>query len=206
MPTSKKPTPYNSIRSRLDTGDIVLFSGKGRISHGIKWLTNSRWSHVGMVVNLTEWNQIVLWESTTLSDLTDIETGKATKGVQMVFLSDRLRTYEGDVAIRRLVGVERDNKMMVALKKFRTAVRGKPYEKSKAELFKAAYDGWFGNNDEDLSSLFCSELVAEAYQRMGLLSEAVPSSEYTPADFSSDRKSGVALLKGSLQPEMLIRR
>ena len=106
MPTSKKPTPYNSIRSRLDTGDIVLFSGKGRISHGIKWLTNSRWSHVGMVVNLTEWNQIVLWESTTLSDLTDIETGKATKGVQMVFLSDRLRTYEGDVAIRRLVGVE----------------------------------------------------------------------------------------------------
>jgi len=54
------------------------------------------------------------------------------------------------------------------------------------ELLKSAYDGPFGKNEEDLSSLFCSELVAEAYQRLGLLTEGTPSNEFTPADFGGD--------------------
>jgi hypothetical protein len=43
---------------------------------------------------------------------------------------------------------------------------------------------YLGINKEDLSSLFCSELVAEAYQKMGLLTEQLPSNEYIPKDFS----------------------
>ena len=68
------------------------------------------------------------------------------------------------------------------------------------ELIKAAYDGWLGENQEDLSSLFCSELVAESYQRMGLLSSAssaLPSNEFTPKDFSSDGKPPLKLLKNA---------
>ena len=38
-----------------------------------------------------------------------------------------------------------------------------------------------------MSSLFCSELLAEAYQRMLLLSEDMPSNEYTPADWSEEK-------------------
>jgi hypothetical protein len=64
----------------------------------------------------------------------------------------------------------------------------KPYERSQIELLKAAYDGFGGaSSGEDLSSLFCSELVAEGYQAMGLLPEfpaGLPSNEYTPIDFS----------------------
>lgn len=62
--------------------------------------------------------------------------------------------------------------------------------KNKLELIKAAYGGWLGDNKENLSSLFCSELVAEAYQRMGLLPEVgsahkvKPSNEYTSRFFS----------------------
>jgi len=67
----------------------------------------------------------------------------------------------------------------------------KPYERSEAELLKAAWDGIGGaSRGEDLSSLFCSELVAEAYQAMGLLPEwpkGLPSNEYTPMDFSDRR-------------------
>ena len=40
---------YQDIRSQLKTGDILLFSGKGGISEGIKFFTLSKWSHVGMV-------------------------------------------------------------------------------------------------------------------------------------------------------------
>lgn len=34
----------------LQPGDVILFSGKGFISRGIKWFSNSRWSHVGLYV------------------------------------------------------------------------------------------------------------------------------------------------------------
>lgn len=41
-------------------------------------------------------------------------------------------------------------------------------------------------NDENDSKLFCSELVAEFHQSLGLLSRSHPASEYTPQDFRRD--------------------
>ena len=190
---------YTQIRNKLETGDIVLFSGKGGISAGIKWFTISKWSHVGMVVRLPDWNMVLLWESTTLSNIADVMDGKAKQGVQLVALSERLRTYGGEAAIRRL-SVKRTAAMNNALMKLRQEVKGRPYEKSKVELVKAAYDGWWGENTENLSSLFCSELVAEAYQRMGLLSNAkraLASNEFTPKDFSAAADPALKLLKNA---------
>ena len=130
---------YSQIRSKLDTGDIVLFSGKGGISAGIKWFTFSRWSHVGMVLRLPEWNMVLLWESTTLSNVKDVMDGKAKQGVQLVALSERLRTYEGDAAVRCLKAA-RTPAMNSKLMKFREEVKNRKYEASKIELIKAAYD------------------------------------------------------------------
>lgn len=183
---------YDAIRPKLDTGDIVLFSGKGAFSEGIKWFSKSTWSHVGMVVHMPDWGHF-LWESTTLSDLEDFETGTLTKGVQLVVLSDRIKKYEGEIAIRRLQ-VERTERMTTDLAKLRLELRGKPYEKIKLELIRAVYDGPFGQNTADLSSLFCSELVAQAYQTLGLLSEDLPANEYVPKDFSTERAQPLELL------------
>ena len=67
-----------------------------------------------------------------------------------------------------------------------------PYEKSLIQLIKSVLDFTrFNKNKEDLSSVFCSELVAESYQKMGLLDDidmgGLPSNEYTPADFSEQK-------------------
>ena len=177
---------YSEIRDSLNTGDIVLFSGKGRISSFIKWFTKSPWSHVGMVICSPEWNMKLLWESTTLSKIKDITSGEARQGVQLVPLSERIRAYDGRIGIRKLQGVSVSTEMKQKLMEFRQEVKGRPYEESKLELLKSAYDGPFGHNEEDLSSLFCSELVAEAYQRMGFVSLSLPSNEFTPADFGRD--------------------
>ncbi len=196
-----KARVYNkSFRAKLQTGDVVLFSGKGGISAGIKWATASRWSHVGMVLCMPEYDFVALWESTTLSGLTDLDTKEPRKGVQLVPLSARLASYDGEVAVRQLTGVTLSGEDMQELMSLRREVSGRPYEASEMELIRAAYDGPFGRNKEDLSSLFCSELVAEAYQRMGLLSGKKASNEYTPADFSQKKK--LALLRGSLGPEV----
>ena len=180
---------YEDIRGDLRTGDIILFSGKGGISHAIKLTTNSKWSHVGMVLRLPESQAAFLWESTTLTNLKDAIDGRVKRGVQLVLLSDRVRTYDGEASIRHLHGYTVDNHSYLNLMQFRQEVRGRAYEQDKLELIRAAYDGPFGHNQEDLSSLFCSELVAEAYQRLGLLQQppqGLPSNEYTPRDFARD--------------------
>lgn len=200
---------YSNIRNSLKTGDILLFSGKGRISDGIKFFTGSKWSHVGMVYTIKDAldpeGSVFCWESTTLSDLEDADTGKATKGVQRVELSERLeRCFASgyEINVRPLDKPLTDG-MVKNLNVFRHEVSGKPYEKSVLELIKSAYDGIFGENKEDLTSLFCSELLAEAFQRMGLLPEDKPSNEYTPKDFSEERR--LSLLSGfAFKPEIPI--
>ena len=192
---------YESVRDELRTGDIVLFSGKGAVSNIIKLATSSAWSHVGMVLRLPQSGAVFLWESTTLSNLKDVVDGKAKRGVQLVLLSDRLRTYDGRAQIRHLESFDVTEGMYYNLMQFREDVRGRTYEESRVELAKAAYDGPLGANEEDLSSLFCSELVAEAYQRLELLAEpplGLPSNEYTPRDFSGSLvlRRGAALGEG----------
>ena len=190
---------YEKIRDRVNTGDIILFSGKGGISAGIKWFTGSKWSHVGMALKLPGWDVILIWESTTLSKLKDMESGEERQGVQLVPLSERLEKYDGDACIRFL-DKKITKKMHKKLADLRQELKNRPYEENKIELIKSAYDGFLGDNEEDLSSLFCSELVAEAYQRIGLLPEDIPSNEYTPKDFSA-KDEKLNLLKNAVLSE-----
>lgn len=190
---------YQEIRSDLKTGDIVLFSGKYPRSWVIRGLTRSPWSHVGMVYLMPEHEQVHVWESTKPPK--GRNPSELRNGVQLSLLSNRVRNYNGSLAIRRLRGVSLSSENLDDLKKLRKELDGKPYEEDLWELFSSAYEGPFGENDEeDLSSLFCSELVAEAYQCLGLLGTGKPSNEYVPADFSVSRR--LELLRGNLGPEI----
>ena len=63
-----------------------------------------------------------------------------------------------------------------------------PYQKKVSELAQAGLElPGFDPEEETLEDLFCSEAVAEAMQRMGILSEDKPSNNYCPGDFSSNR-------------------
>lgn len=192
---------YQEVHPGIDTGDLVLFSGKGGVSAGIRWLTGSRWSHVGMAVRIGERDGVLLWESTPLGDKGDGDSEQESQGVRLVPLRERVETYRGKVAFRHLK-VRRTPEMLAALHTFRREVTGRPYERDRLELFRSAYEGPFGDNTKELSSIFCSELVAETYQRMGLLASQPPSNEYTPGDFASD--AGLGLLHGSLGPERFL--
>ena len=194
--------PYKEIRDSLRTGDIVLYAGKSGFSQWIKQFTGSRWSHVGMVFRMPQFEFITVWESTTGSKAKDVISGKHRDGVQMFQLSQRLANYDGEIAIRRLHGVDLTERL-TALETLRKELKGKPYETSQFELLAAVIDKVDIYTEEDLSSVFCSELVAEAYQRLGLLSEDKPSNEYVPAEFSSERE--ITLLQGAaLSEEILV--
>lgn len=195
---------YSEVRNSLKTGDIVLFSGKGRISTGIKWATGSKWSHVGMVWRLDDWDMVLLGESTTLGGAKDMVSGTYRKGVQLVAFSTRLRNYDGEVAIRALEQ-ELNSGQLARMKERRRELHGRPYEKNMFELIRAALDVGSFAQEEDVSSLFCSEVVAEWYQAGELFNEPAgggwASNEYKPADFG---ESGVVDSLVKLGPEMLL--
>lgn len=174
---------YDSIRNDLDTGDILLYSGTGAISTAIKIGTCSKWSHVGVIVRPRDFDMVCVLQSTTLSKAKDIISNQPVEGVQLNFLSESIEIYPGGIAVRKLDVLRTDN-ILKAVRDFRKEVHGRPYEEKKIQLLKSAWDFFGGENEEDLSSLFCSELVAELYQRMGLLDEEKPSNEYTPKDFA----------------------
>lgn len=187
-------TEYSNYRDRLKTGDVVLFSGKGLISRGIKRATRSKWSHIGMVIRLPEYDMNLLWESTTLSKVPDIYTGHTTSGVQIVSLSERVKTFKGDIAIRPIDG-EITPEQIERLMAFRGEMRNKKYEKSRIELALSALKIWTFKNDK-LDSVFCSELVAEAYQRAGWMDDKKASRNYTPESFSQKTNYPVPMKRG----------
>ena len=141
----------------------------------------------------------------------DIETGTVRRGVELLPLRHKIFSgWYNRVAIRRLVDVtdEQRNALYMKMLELRREWQGRPYEKSQIQLILSAVDihenflPFLRNQHEDLSSLFCSELVAAAYQRMGLLGDEKLSNEYTPDDFASHRH--LPLKFGSLEPEQYV--
>ena len=72
---------------------------------------------------------------------------------------------------------------MDKLYEFVDEVIGRPYKQDWIQLVRASYNA---NEEDDLSSLFCSQLVAAAYQRFGLISQEVCSNNFVPSDFANN--------------------
>lgn len=169
---------YSEIRELLRTGDVVMFKGKGLVSWIISRLGGK--SHVGVVYRPNR-EAVLLYESTTLSDLRDVSTGRKVRGVQLVNFSQRVATYRGRIWVRRL-DKALDSGQRRIMVKTREEFAGKAYEQSLWQLIRAGFK--WKLQQKDLGSLFCSELVAEVYQRMGILKDTIPSNEFNPGDFA----------------------
>jgi len=163
---------YTDLRPSLSTGDVVLFAGTSLWSHIIKLFSKGKWSHVGMVVRLAELDDaVMLYESTPRT------------GVHLASMSEVVRGYKGKMALRRLTPPITPG-MHASLAEVRAMLAHRPYERSESELARAALDFILPRNHRDVSSIFCSELVAECYRGMGLLTWRRPPNEYTPSDFA----------------------
>jgi hypothetical protein len=187
----------------MRTGDLVLFSGTCNVGKLIKIVQRNIWSHVGMIVIDSNYDFPCLYESTHSDKIIDLDTQQITQGVQMVSLVDKVKLYPGNIGYRRLTNIADHELNHDGFAELKKALQGKAFEKSIWQIVKAKYDGPLGANREDLTSLFCSELIAASYQALGLLpeSEVRTSNEYTPSDFSSLR---FKLCKGAQLSEITI--
>jgi hypothetical protein len=187
---------YEKIRPSLKSGDLVLFDGKGKLSTLIKWFAGP-FSHAGILVYSDDLDYLGLMESTTLQSAPDVETGQIESGVSFVALSERVRGYEGRVFVRQL-NKPLDRIRLDALARFRREFHLRPYQKNKIDLVATLWRDYDGK--EELASLFCSEVTAEALQQAFLLPEVgsggQASDKYTPMDFSSMARPELRLCGG----------
>ena len=200
--TSKYGTQkYNIVEENLRTGDILLFSAKQLTSWGIRISTNSPWSHVGMIVRSSEFSsngkeKLYIWHSVQqkISFTHDVVTKTKKQGPQLNDLRTMIEHSLGTVYIRRLrnvpseiaIGDPADNE---DLKAYFMDTAKKDYEKDFGELMRSQLDApLIGNNTEDMSSVFCSELMADTYRKFNYMAKPeIPSNEFVPSDFSSGR-------------------
>ena len=198
-----KRVPYQKLRAQLNTGDLVLFSGTTFSSRIVQLFTLSRWSHIGVIVRLPEHgNKPLLWELTRASKLHDIHCGASLgDGLQLVSLDDKLSSYIGDVAIRRLRGgCDEDNRLLL-LRQLLSHWQAKPYRNI---VHKNISAWWHGEEAATISKQggFCSEFVAELYKSWQLLPSDRPSRYYVPQDFAPS--ASLKLLQGRLSTAWLL--
>lgn len=170
---------YEKIRSSMQPGDVIAFSGKKAFSEIIKRVTGSNVSHVGIIIE-------------TKLQVDDASQGRLFKqvaeatasGVKFTKLSDIAESHEGELWWLPLSSGSRrslkDNSQ--AFFNFLIDSKGAPYD-SLAALIRAwadRFDSWgITHNEEDFGAFFCSELVAGALEKGGVI-KSVNASEVTP--------------------------
>jgi len=191
---------------KLETGDIICFIGKNIFSWLImglqkiflneKFKKNEtyKFSHLGIVLKDDDDNGILKILESPKVPFTKID------GVELFDLKDRMMNYNGKFVLYKLnkpLSIDQKNQV----KRFYDEHKDKKYERSVVELVKSVIDDSpiISENEKDLSTIFCSELTAEIFIKMGLLppNDVKPSNEYTPSEFiNSDLLNGYKFVKG----------
>ena len=207
--------PIDRYLDEARTGDVVLFSSD---NCEIKFFTGSRFTHCGVIIRQDDFADALVKktaERVTLSSRSspiyllhsmnkganprDLLSGQKNKeGPQLQRLEKAIDWWKRNTIYVRQIRFENGKKDVFRGKgeeilAFAREMDSKPYEKSVFEMF-AATTGLL-ENAEDLSSVFCSELVAEFLKRFKVMRTKEPSNEFVPASFTPERQEDLKLAK-----------
>ena len=201
----RSPVSVRDLEGMVNTGDIFLFSSKHAGAQVTKFFTGSTWDHIGLVVKFpyNAGHQVFILEY--------------AGGVYLYPLFTRLYTYfaiQGRlIVLRRLLpGVSRDELQLELQHYVRGLLGQRPPSIKEMVLavlkqetllsgFVSKLRGGNADPDEhedDLSTTFCSKLVAVVYKHAGLIAPYRDSSEFLPKHFSQPFDAYVDLQRGAL--------
>ncbi len=173
---------YSDARSRMNIGDVIAFGGDSHFSEIIKMAIRAEVPHIGIVRETRQTERGVT--QTFLMDAT------SRRNVCITDLAARVQEYAGHMwwlplheTLRRKIFDEE------ACSRFLQQQNGKKYDRWQAAgsaidaLDELPFNlGGLSYNREDLSQLFCSELVAAALKVGGIIPQHLNASEITPID------------------------
>jgi hypothetical protein len=186
--------------SELETGDIVLFDTRFFYSKWIEYFTQSRYSHVGIILKNPTWIDEKLTAPLYMLEsggetFPDAETGKIKFGVQIVDFDKILSKYfdqgYGTIYVRKLSLKLDMEKFKLDIKNAYFQVFDKPYDINPIDWLNAYLDlNKDIENNDDLTnkyqktcSFWCSALVSYIYVKANLLDNNIPWTIISPSDF-----------------------
>jgi hypothetical protein len=170
------------------TGDVWLFRGTSIADRAIRTFTNAPVNHVAMVVALDDLPPL-LWHTEMGRTLEDVWTGTHHRGAQLNRLEDAYPIWTGKYAqqayVRQFRGdITRD--MEDELLRVIEHYDAKPFPKT-GRLARWWVAGRF-RKEATGEAVYCAQLLAITFRRMGLLDPRKPSNWYDPGTFwSGDR-------------------
>ncbi len=153
------PVSYADLRPTLKSGDLLFASGDYWVSQAIQKVTDSPWSHVGILFHVKALDRVLLLES--VEDM----------GVRFAPLSkyfedyERGRGYRGQIVVARVAGLRPAQFHDVAAHGIDALTR--PYDKDEIAKILARVALGKGKWKRDREYI-CSELVAECFERAGV--------------------------------------
>jgi hypothetical protein len=184
------------------TGDVWLFRGRTAADRAIRAATNSPVNHVGMAVVIEDLPPLI-WHAELGRSLPDVWTGEHQRGTQLHRLVDAVEIWKhkyGQDAWMRPIDIDVSRAQEDELLRTIDELDGSAFPHTRT-LAK----GWLlgrARRRTSIEALFCAEVVAITYERMGLLDSTRPPNWYDPGKFwSGDR---LQLEGASLGPEIKV--
>lgn len=165
--------PYKQLRPQLESGDLLFASGQYLVSKAIQKMTDSPWSHVGIVFRLDSIDRVLLLESVE------------SVGVRFAPLSKYLHDYADNKPYKGMLSLARCSHVSAKLVN-RVATFGideltRPYDKDEIAGIVARIALKRGKRKQDREYI-CSELVYECFASAGKQFAYNPKGFISPED------------------------
>jgi hypothetical protein len=182
------------------TADVWLFRGRSGADRAIRVLTNAPVNHVAMVVALDDLPPL-LWHTELGHSLESVWSGARHRGAQLNRLDEALAVWTGKYRQRAFVRTfdgEITRAMEDDLLRVVAEYEGRPFPRALRLAGK-----WLSGRlrrEASEQAVYCAELLAITFTRMGLLDGRAPANWFDPGRFwSGDR---LQLRGGSLGTEI----
>jgi hypothetical protein len=179
------PISLDDATDLVRTGDLWLFRGSSVADQAIRAVTNSPVNHVGMAVVLDDLPPL-MWHAELGQSLVDVWTGTHHRGVQLHDLRAAVTTWSTRYRQRawlRQLQAPVTRAMEDELLRVVARQDGTPFPATLALAGRWARGRV--RRPAPVESTYCAEVVAAAYQAMGLLAGDRPTNWYDPGSFWS---------------------
>lgn len=171
--------PYAEVRKDIQSGDLIFASGDYLISQAIQKVTDSPWSHVGILFRVDSIDRVLLLES-----VEDMGVRFAPLSKYLSDYEDR-KPYKGRIVLARCSNVTTDT--VGKLSQFGIDELTQPYDKDEIAKILARVILGRGKKERDREYI-CSELVYECFARAGKEFAYNPQGFVAPEDIWVDSK------------------
>ena len=164
---------------------MIFFSSTDTIGKTIRYVLNSKYSHVGIIIKSD--NEKIYILECDLTNLYDYLTKKNNKyGAHLLLLEEKMKSYDGNkFGVRKLIKKNKINKKLL-IKILKLSIIIKFEDNSLIWLLAHLKMDNLSKLLNDDDKMFCTQYVAEIYKKLGILKNNTKSNLITPRDLAND--------------------